>query len=50
MLIRHSEGGPINLILLQMRKGGKPGLQLHERCLFDSQGAPTAYSREVYHM
>ena len=48
-LIRHREGGPITLILLQFRKGGKPGLQIHERCLFDSHGAPTAYYREVYH-
>ena len=49
-LVRHKESGPINLILLQLRKGGKPGLQLHERCLFDSRGEPTAYYREVYHM
>ena len=50
VLIRHKEGGPINLILLQMRKGGKPGLQLHEQCLFDSHGEPTPYYREVYHI
>ena len=50
MLIRHKEGGPITLILLQLRKGGKPGLQLHEACLFDSRGEPTAYYREVYHI
>ena len=50
LLVRHKEGGPISLILLQLRKGGKPGLQLHERCLFDSQGGPSAYYREVYHM
>ena len=50
ILIRHKEGGPITLILLQMRKGGKPGLQIHEHCLFDSRGEPTAYYREVYHM
>jgi len=49
-LIRHKEGGPITLILLQFRKGGKPGLQLSENCLFDSQGEPSAYYREVYHM
>jgi len=49
-LIRHKEGDPVTLILLQMRKGGKPGLQLHEQSLFDSLGAPTAYYREVYHM
>ena len=50
VLIRHREGGPITLILLQLRKGGKPGLQIHEQCLFDSQGDPTAYYREVYHI
>ena len=49
-LIRHKEGGPIALILLQFRKGGKPGLQIHEYCLFDSHGKPTAYYKEVYHI
>ena len=48
--IRHKEGGPIALILLQLRKGGKPGLQITEHCLFDSHGNPSAYYREVYHM
>lgn len=50
MLLRHKEGGPIALIVLQLRKGGKPGLQLHERWLFDSRGEPTDYFREVYHI
>jgi len=50
VLVRHKEGGPIALILLQLRKGGKPGLQIHEQSLFDSQGEPTAYYREVYHI
>ena len=50
VLIRHKENGPIILILLQMRKGGKPGLQITEKSLFDSLGEPTAYYREVYHM
>ena len=49
-LIRHKEGGPITLILLHFRKGGKPGLQLHEHCLFDSLGNPTDYYRDVYHI
>ena len=49
-LVRHKEGGPITLILLQMRKGGKPGLQITEHCLFDSLGVPTAYFRDVYHI
>lgn len=48
--IRHKEGGPIALILLQFKKGGKPGLQLYEHCLFDSHGDPTDYYREVYHI
>jgi len=49
-LIRHREDGPISLILLQFRKGGKSGLQIHEHSLFDSQGKPTAYYRDVYHI
>ena len=49
-LIRHKEGGPITLILLQLRKGGKPGLIIEEHSLFDSQGEPTGYYREVYHI
>ena len=50
VLVRHKADGPIALILLQLRKGGKPGLQIHEHSLFDSHGEPTAYYREVYHM
>lgn len=50
VLIRHREGGPITLILLQLRKGGKPCLQIHEQCLFDSHGYASAYYREVYHI
>ena len=49
-LVRHKEGGPITLILLQLRKGGKPGLRIDEFCLFDSHGDPTPYYREVYHI
>ena len=49
-LIRHKEGGPITLILLQFRKGGKPGLLMEEHCLFDTDGNPTDYHREVYHI
>lgn len=49
-LVRHKEDGPITLILLQFRKGGKSGLQIHEQNLFDSHGEPTAYYRDVYHI
>ena len=38
------------LILMQCRKGGKPGLILEEATLFHSDGTPTPYYRHVYHM
>lgn len=47
-LIRHREDGPIILILLQCRKGGKPGLIWEERCLYDRNGQPTPYHTELY--
>ena len=49
-LVRHRDGSPVSMILLQFKKGGKPGLRLHEHSLFDSQGNPTDYYREVYHI
>ena len=50
LLLRHNEGGSINLILLQFRKGGKPGLIFEEASLFDSNNHPTAFYRSVYHL
>lgn len=49
-LIRHRVGGEVSLVLLQFRKGGKPGLHWEECCLFDENGAPTAQYREIYHL
>ena len=49
-LIRHRLGGDIALILLQCRKGGKPGLIWEELCLFTQNGEPTQYYRELYHL
>lgn len=49
-LIRHKEGGPVSLILLSCRKGGKTGLILEEETLFHSNGQPTDYYRSVYHL
>ena len=48
-LLRHRENGPVSLILVQCRKGGKPGLQWEEAVLYDSLGQETAYYRQVYH-
>lgn len=49
-LLRHKENGPVSLILVQCRKGANPGLIWEEKCLFDSQGQPTPYYRELYHL
>lgn len=49
-LLRHQEGGPVALILVQCRKGGKPGLLWEEECLFHADGSPTAYYRKLYHL
>lgn len=49
-LLRHREDGPIILILLQLRKGGKPGLKMDEAALFDRNGKPTDFYNSVYHL
>lgn len=49
-LLRHKENGPVALILLQCRKGGKPGLIWEERSLFDQNNHPTAFYKSVYHI
>ncbi len=50
LLVRHKEGGPITLICLQFRKGGKPGLIIEENALFDTNNEPTAFYKSVYHI
>ena len=49
-LLRHRENGPISLILLKFRKGGKPGLVITEQALYDTGGSPTAYYKSIYHL
>ena len=49
-LVRHRPDSPISLILLSCRKGGKPGLQWEELCLFNADGTPTADYRRIYHI
>lgn len=49
-LVRHSPNKPISLILLQCRKGAKPGLLMKEECLFDESGEPTPFYREAYRL
>ena len=49
-LVRHKEGGSISLVLVQCRKGAKPGLIWEEAALFNKEGQPTEYYREIYHL
>ncbi len=49
-LLRHREGGPVNLALLSFRKGAKPGLILEDWILHHADGSPTALYNEIYHL
>ena len=49
-LIRHRSDGPVTLIALHCKKGGKPGLIWEERSLYDPHGDPTHYHKELYHI
>ena len=49
-LLRHRPDGPVNLILLQLRKGAKPGLIWEETVLHNADGSPTPIYKEIYHL
>jgi len=49
-LLRHKPDAPVNLILLQFRKGAKPGLLWEEITLRESDGTPTPIYKEIYHL
>ncbi len=48
-LLRHRAASPINLVLLQFRKGAKPGLIWEEIILHNADGSPTPQYLEIYH-
>ena len=50
MLLRHQPASPVNLVLVQCRKGGKPGLKWEEQHLFEADGQPSDFHRNVYHL
>lgn len=50
LLLRHKPDGPVALTLVQCRKGGNPGLIWEEACMFDENGNPTPYYKELYHL
>lgn len=49
-LLRHRAGDRVSLILLQCRKGARPGLAWEEWCLHDALGNPTEQYRKLYHL
>ena len=50
-LVRHKADAPASLVLLQCRRGAKPGLcLLPDLVLFHSDGSPTSRYREIYHI
>ncbi len=49
-LLRHKEDGPVSLVMIQYRKGAKPGLIWEEQSLHESDGSPSAYYRSLYHL
>ena len=49
-LLRHKDGGPIVLVLVQFRKGGKPGLKCDEQFLYQRDGTISDYYKKIYHL
>lgn len=49
-LLHHKPDSPVNLILLQFRKGAKPGLSWEEIILRNADGSPTPIYQEIYHL
>ncbi len=49
-LVRHRPDKPFSIILLQCRKGAKPGLVIEEITLFHADGSPTKDYCRIYHL
>ncbi len=49
-LVRHKPADPVSLVLVQCRKGAKPGLKWEELYLFHADGQPTDQYRTLYHL
>lgn len=48
-LLRHHPGANVSLILLQCRKGAKPGLIWEEQHLYEADGTPSEHFKRIYH-
>ena len=49
-LLRHQPGATVSLILLQCRKGAKPGLIWEEQYLYEKDGTPSVHFKRIYHL
>ena len=49
-LVRHRPQDPVSLILVQCRKGAKPGLLWEDMYLHESDGSPSAAYRTLYNL
>ena len=49
-LVRHKPQDPVSLVLVQCRKGAKPGLLWEELCLYESDGSPSEAYRAIYNL
>ena len=50
LLVRHNPQKPFCFVLVQLRKGGKPGVTLEDAALFTSRGDPTDFYKNIYHL
>lgn len=48
-LQRHHPDANVSLILLQCRKGAKPGLVWEEQYLYEADGTPSEHYKRIYH-
>ena len=48
-LLRHHPGASISLVLLQCRKGAKPGLIWEDQYLYEKDGTPSEHFVRIYH-
>ena len=49
-LVRHKPADPVSLVLVQCRKGAKPGLIWDELHLYESDGSPSGAYRTLYNL
>ena len=49
-LLRHRCDGPVSLVLIKCKKGARPGLKWDEQYLYEADGSPSSYYKQLYHL